>query len=289
MDTQQTPSLAPAALEARVAAFRNRPASPDDLAMLRLAVSCVDLTSLDGRETPEKINTLCSTACRPAEGAGPTAAVCVYPSFVAQARKALGAASPVRLASVVGFPTGQEPLELKLHQARNAMADGANEIDMVLNRQAFLAGEHARAREEVAAMVRLCGSRARVKVILETGELGSPANIRAAALLALGALRQGDFIKTSTGKVPVNATLESHQVMLEAIRDHHRATGVAVGIKPAGGIKSSQDALGYLAAVKATLGSAWLTPERYRFGASSLLNDLLLRIKSQTAPVHELG
>jgi len=257
--------------------------------MLRLAVSCVDLTSLDGRETPEKINPLCATARRPAEGEGPTAAVCVYPSFVAQARKALGAAGPVRLASVVGFPTGQEPLELKLHKARNAMVDGANEIDMVLNRQAFLAGEHARAREEVAAMVRLCGSRARVKVILETGELGGPANVRAASLLALGALRQGDFIKTSTGKVPVNATLESHQVMLEAIRDHHRATGVAVGIKPAGGIKTAQDALGYLAAVQATLGPAWLTPERYRFGASSLLNDLLLRIKSQTAPAPDLG
>jgi deoxyribose-phosphate aldolase len=202
--------------------------------------------------------------------------------MVRHARRALGPESPVRIASVAtAFPSGQTPLKSRLSEVRAAIGDGADEIDMVINRGAFLAGDFARVQDEIAAVVEACGERAALKVILEVSELETYDNIRAASMLALRAVRAGDFIKTSTGKTSGNATLGNHQVMLEAIRDHLLATGIAVGMKPAGGIRTAKQSLQFLVAVKETLGDAWLNNDRYRFGASSLLNDLLRQLRKE--------
>ena len=253
---------------------------------LKLAVSMVDLTTLEGKDTPGKVESLCVKALHPHDGSldvPPVAAVCVYPSMVRHARRALGADTPVRIASVAtAFPSGQAPLRTRLAEVKAAVADGADEVDMVINRGAFLAGEYARVQDEIEAVRDACGDAA-LKVILETSELETYDAIRAASFLALRVLREGDFIKTSTGKTSGNATLANNQVMLDAIRDHYLDTGVAIGMKPAGGIRTAKQALTFLVAVKETLGDAWLTNERYRFGASSLLNDLLRQlVKEQT-------
>ena len=247
---------------------------------LKLAVSMLDLTTLEGKDTPGKIESLCRKAVRPHDDpeVPPVAAVCVYPAMVRHARRALGADTPVRIASVAtAFPSGQMPLKTRLAEVRAAGADGADEIDMVINRGAFLAGEFQRVQDEIAAVVEACGDAA-LKVILETSDLETYDNIRAASFLAMRVLRAGDFIKTSTGKTTANATLGNNQVMLEAIRDFYLATGIPIGMKPAGGIRAAKHALQFLIAVKETLGDAWLTNERYRFGASSLLNDLLRQL-----------
>ena len=255
---------------------------------LRLAASMIDLTTLEGKDTPGKIASLCRKALRPHE---PTdvpqvAAVCVYPSMVKHAVKHLRH-SQIRVASVAtAFPSGQAPLKTRLAEVRQAVADGAHEIDMVINRGAFLAGELDLVQDEISAVLEACGP-STLKVILETSELETYDNIRAASFLAMRVLRPGDFIKTSTGKTSANATLANNQVMLDAIRDHYLDTGVAISMKPAGGIRTAKQALQFLVAVKETLGDAWLNNTRYRFGASALLNDIIRQIETQRSGAYQ--
>lgn len=248
---------------------------------LRLATSMIDLTTLEGKDTPGKVASLCQKALQPhdAPAIPQVAAVCVYPSMVRHAVRHLRGTA-VRVASVAtAFPSGQAPLKTRLAEVRHAVADGADEIDMVINRGAFLAGELDLVQDEIAAVRDACGD-STLKVILETSELETYDHIRAASFLAMRVLRPGDFIKTSTGKTSANATLGNNQVMIEAIRDHFLATGTAISMKPAGGIRTAKQALQFLVAVKETLGDAWLDNRRYRFGASSLLNDLLRQFET---------
>jgi len=246
---------------------------------LKLATTMVDLTTLEGKDTPGKVASLCLKALHPHDGSDipATAAVCVYPAMVKHAAKYVKGTS-VKIASVAtAFPSGQAPLKTRLAEVRAAVADGADEIDMVINRGAFLTGELTLVQDEIAAVLEACGE-CTLKVILETSELETYDNIRAASFLAMQVLRPGDFIKTSTGKTSANATLGNNQVMLEAIRDHFLATGIEIAMKPAGGIRTAKQALHFLVAVKETLGDAWLTNTRYRFGASALLNDLVRQL-----------
>lgn len=264
----------------RVARVRKRSIKADSkVALLRLALSMVDLTTLEGADSPERVRGLCHKALRPhppMPDLPSCAAVCVYPNMVPTARAVLGADSPVKLAAVAtAFPSGQLPLSLKLQEVSDTVSAGADEIDMVINRGAFLSGDYARVFDEIVAIKHACGD-AHLKVILETGELGTLDNVAAASRLAMAA--GGDFIKTSTGKIQPAATLEVTLVMFEAIREHFFETGVRVGMKPAGGIRTAKDALHYLALLAETLGSDWMTPEWFRFGASSLVNDLLRQL-----------
>jgi deoxyribose-phosphate aldolase len=244
---------------------------------IRLAVSMIDLTTLEGADTPGKVRHLCAKAVCPA----PTipeipsvAAVCVYPSLVTTVKAALDGTG-VKTASVAtGFPAGQISLEAKLMDTQDAVAAGADEIDMVISRDAFLAGDDARVMQEIAKVKDACGD-AHLKVILETAELGSYDHVRHASMIAMEA--GADFIKTSTGKASAGATPGVCLVMLEAIRDYADRTGRAVGFKAAGGVSTSKAALHRLVLVKETLGDEWLTPERTRIGASSVLNDLLMQ------------
>ncbi|GIV07620.1 MAG: 2-deoxyribose-5-phosphate aldolase [Fimbriimonadales bacterium] len=257
---------------------------------LRLAVSMCDLTTLEGADTVEKVRRLCSrarTPYTPRDGmpdaetvaAPPVAAVCVYPNFIAVAKEALQG-TPIKVAAVgTAFPSGQYPFHLRLADVKWAIREGADEIDMVINRGAFLQGNYRRVFDEIAKVKDACGESVHLKVILETGELGDYDAIRKASHIAL--MAGADFIKTSTGKIQPAATLPATLVMLEAIRDFYDATGCAVGMKPAGGIRAAKDALRYLVLLHETLGDEWLTPERFRFGASSLLNDLLRQLVKQ--------
>jgi deoxyribose-phosphate aldolase len=276
-------------IEERVAKYTSRSIKKSAKVWgLKLAVSMVDLTTLEGKDTPGKIASLCSKALHPSEDTHvpAVAAVCVYSAMVRHA-VAHAADSPVRVASVAtAFPSGQTPLRLRLAEVRAAVADGADEIDMVINRGAFLSGEFTEVRDEIAAVVEACGDAA-LKVILEVSELETYDAIRAASFLAMRTIRAGDFIKTSTGKTSLNATLGNNQVMLEAIRDFYLDTGVAIGMKPAGGIRTAKQALQFLIAVKETLGDAWLTNERYRFGASALLNDLLRQLEKEKTGAYQ--
>ncbi len=256
---------------------------------LRTAVTMVDLTTLEGKDTPGKVASLCQKAVAPSDDptVPPVAAVCVYPAMVRHARRALGPDAKVRIASVAtAFPSGQAPLRTRLAEVKAAVADGADEVDMVINRGAFLAGEYDRVQDEIAAVVTACGE-ATLKVILEVSELETYDKIRAASFLAMRVLRPGDFIKTSTGKTSLNATLGNNQVMLEAIRDFYLATGVPIAMKPAGGIRTAKQALQFLIAVKETLGDAWLNNRRYRFGASALLNDLLRQLEKERTGAYQ--
>jgi deoxyribose-phosphate aldolase len=255
---------------------------------LRTAVSMTDLTTLEGKDTPGKIESLCRKAVRPLDDPSvpSVAAVCVYPSMVRHA-KAHVAGTGVKVASVAtAFPSGQTHFRNRLAEVRGAVSDGADEVDMVINRGAFLAGDFARMQDEIAGVVEACGAAA-LKVILEVSELETFDQIRTASFLAMGVLRPGDFIKTSTGKTTLNATLGSNQVMIEAIRDFYADTGIPIGMKPAGGIKTAKQAIQYLIAVKETLGDAWLTRKRYRFGASSLLNDLLRQLEKERTGAYQ--
>jgi len=251
------------------------------VAALRLAVAVMDLTTLEGADTPGKVEALCAKARRPDPtdpSVPPVAAACVYPSMVATAKAAL-AGSSVRVASVAtAFPSGQSSLRVRLADVEDALAAGADEIDMVINRGAFLAGRHREVFDEITAVKAACGA-AHLKVILETGELGTYDNVRRASVLAMAA--GADFIKTSTGKVQPAATLPVALVMLEAIRDFHERTGRVVGFKPAGGVRTAKQAIQHLILVNETLGPDWLTPERYRIGASSLLNDCLMQLAKE--------
>ncbi|TLD71783.1 deoxyribose-phosphate aldolase [Phragmitibacter flavus] len=276
-------------VEERVAKFTTRSLKKGaKLFGLNLAVTMIDLTTLEGKDTPGKVESLCRKALRPMdrEDVPATAAVCVYPSMVRHAKKIVSGTS-VKVASVAtAFPSGQAPLKTRLEEVRTAVEDGADEIDMVINRGAFLCGELDLVQDEIGKVREACGA-ATLKVILETSELETYDNIRAASFLAMRVLRDGDFIKTSTGKTSANATLGNNQVMIEAIRDFYLATGVEIAMKPAGGIRSAKQALQFLVAVKETLGDAWLSNTRYRFGASSLLNDLLRQLEAQRTGAYQ--
>ena len=257
---------------------------------LKLAASMVDLTTLEGKDTPGKVASLCQKALCPHDpelGVPQVAAVCVYPAMVKHARKALGSDTAVRIASVAtAFPSGQAPLKTRLAEVKAAVADGADEIDMVINRGAFLSGEFGLMQDEIRAVVEACGQ-ATLKVILEVSELETYDNIRAASFLAMRVIREGDFIKTSTGKTSLNATLGNNQVMIEAIRDYYLDTGISIAMKPAGGIRTAKQALTFLIAIKETLGDAWLNHSRYRFGASALLNDLIRQIEKEKTGAYQ--
>ncbi len=276
-------------IEERVAKYATRSLKKNSkLFGLRLATTMVDLTTLEGKDTPGKVASLCQKALVPHDmgDVPPVAAVCVYPSMVKHAKKLVRGTS-VKVASVAtAFPSGQAPLKTRLAEVRTAMADGADEIDMVINRGAFLAGEFGLMQDEIAQVVEACGN-ATLKVILEVSELETYDNIRAASFLAMRVIRPNDFIKTSTGKTSINATLGNNQVMLEAIRDFYLDTGIAIAMKPAGGIRTAKQALHFLIAVKETLGDEWLNNRRYRFGASSLLNDLLRQLEKERTGAYQ--
>jgi deoxyribose-phosphate aldolase len=268
--------------EERAASLSRRSIKKDSkLWALDLAIRCCDLTTLEGSDSPGKVRQLASKAIRPAPG-DPSiphvAALCVYPNLVPTAVEALRG-SGVKVASVAtGFPSGQMPLELRLEEIERAIDAGADEIDIVISRGLFLAGDERSVFDEVASSKKAAGE-AHVKAILETGELGSYDRIRRAALVAMAA--GADTIKTSTGKVSPASTLPTALVMAEAIRDFEEYGGRAVGLKVAGGIRTAKDAIRYLVIVYETLGDDWLTPDRFRIGASSLLNDLLMQIDFQ--------
>lgn len=251
------------------------------------AISMVDLTTLEGMDTAGKVRALCAKALRP-DPTDPTApsvaAVCVYGDMVGVAREAVGDAIHVA-AVATAFPSGRASLEVKLLDTRDAVAAGADEIDMVIDRGAFLAGDYERVHDEIVAIKDACGS-AHLKVILETGELRTLDNVRRASWLAM--IAGADVIKTSTGKVTPAATPPVTLVMLEAVRDFHALTGRRIGVKAAGGIRTSKDAIKYLVLVNETVGEAWLTPDLFRFGASTLLNDLLLQ-RQRLATGHYSG
>ena len=248
---------------------------------LNMVLSMIDLTTLEGMDTPGKVRQLCYKARHlhdAVEGLPSVAAVCVYPNFVSVAKAEL-ADSEIKVASVAtAFPSGNSSLPIKLEDVALAVEAGADEIDMVISRGRFHAGDHQYVFDEIAAVKQACGS-ARLKVILETGELGTLDNVRLASDIAIEA--GADFIKTSTGKIKPAATMPVTLVMLEAIRDHHFKTGKMVGMKPAGGISKAKLALHYLIMVKETLGADWLTNQWFRFGASSLANDVLMQIVKQ--------
>ncbi len=272
-----------AGLEERAKRFTKRSIKADAKASgLRLAVSMMDLTTLEGSDTPGKVTALSQKALRPMPERYEVprcAAVCVYPNLVAHACEQLEG-SGVAVASVAtAFPSGQFPLEIKLKDVRDAVEAGAQEIDMVIDRGAFLSGRLKQVGDEIAAVKEVCGE-AHLKVIFETGELGTYGKVRQVSELAIA--RGADFIKTSTGKVSPAATLPVTLVMLEAVRDHFWATGQRIGIKPAGGIRTAKEALHYLVMVNEVLGEEWLTPDLFRFGASSLLGDVVLQIAKLT-------
>lgn len=251
------------------------------LAGMKLALSMIDLTTLEGKDTPGKVRQLCYKAMHLHDempGLPNVAAVCVYPTLVKTAKQTLGN-SGVKVASVAtGFPSGQTSLEIKISETKFAVGEGADEIDMVIPRGAFLAGEYNRVFDEIAIIKENCGS-ARLKVILETGELSTLDNIKKASILAIHA--GADFIKTSTGKISPAATQPVVLVMVQTIADHYRTTGKMVGMKPAGGISTSKMALQYLVMVREILGEKWLDSEWFRFGASSLANDILMQLRKE--------
>ncbi len=275
------------ALEGRAAELAKRSIKRESKVFaLELAIRMIDLTTLEGADTPGKVRALSAKATRPDpgdDGVPSVAAVCVYPSLVAVAKRAVRG-SGVRVASVAtAFPSGQASLEVKLADVRSAVDAGADEIDMVIDRGAFLSGRVGQVYDEVVAVKDACGD-AHLKVILETGELGTYDAVRRASLVAIAG--GADFIKTSTGKVSPAATLPVTLCMLEAIRDVHDETGLAIGMKPAGGIRTAKQAIQYLCLVHETLGVDWLTPDRFRLGASSLLNDLLLQLRKQRTGIY---
>jgi deoxyribose-phosphate aldolase len=268
------------AVEERAADLSRRSIKRESkLFALDLAVRMMDLTTLEGADTPGKVAALSSKAPDPSDlTVPPVAAVCVYPNLVPHALERVGD-SGVKVASVAtAFPSGQSPLEIKVEEAALVAEVGAHEIDMVIDRGAFLSGNYAKVYDEVRRVKEVCGE-AHLKVILETGELGTYDNVRRASLLAVAG--GADFIKTSTGKIQPAATLPVTLVMLEAIRDVYEETGRRVGMKPAGGIRYAKQAVQYLVLLNETLGPEWLTPDLFRFGASSLLNDILLQIRKE--------
>jgi deoxyribose-phosphate aldolase len=269
-------------LEERAASLAKRSIKKDaKLWALDLAIRSMDLTTLEGSDTVGKIVAICAKAVRPDPldaSIPPVAAVCLYPQLVAVALEQLEGTG-VKVASVAGgFPSGLGPLDARLQEIRDVAEAGADEIDMVLNRSHFLGGRYAQAFEEIVAAREAAGT-AHLKVILETGELGSYDRVRQASMLAMAA--GADFIKTSTGKIAVSATLPVALCMMEAARDFHGDTGRMVGIKVAGGVRTAKQAIQNLVLLHETLGSGWMTPDLFRIGASSLLNDVLMQIEKE--------
>ncbi len=270
------------ALEERAATLARRSIKREaKLFALDLAVRVMDLTTLEGADTPGKVSALASKGIRPdpADLSVPSvAAICIYPNLVPTAVERTRGTS-VKVASVAtAFPSGQAPTHVKVAEVRDVVEMGADEVDMVIDRGAFLSGRYAKVYDEIVQVKEACGE-AHLKVILETGELGTYDNVRRASLLAMAA--GADFVKTSTGKLPSSATLPVTLVMLEAIRDVYEETGRRVGMKAAGGIRQAKQAVQYLVQLHETLGPEWLTPDLYRLGASTLLNDVLMQIRKE--------
>ena len=287
-DLSQVALVDEVGVKERAARFQTRSIKKESkMAALKMVLSMIDLTTLEGQDTPGKVRQLCQKAIHLHDsipGLPHVAAVCVYPTMVGVAKKALGNHS-INVASVAtAFPSGMSSRQIKLEETRIAVEDGADEIDMVISRGAFLRGEYSYVFDEIAAIKEACGD-AHLKVILETGELGTLDRVRRASVLAMHA--GGDFIKTSTGKIQPAATLPVTLVMLQAIRDYFYETGRMVGMKPAGGISNAKLAIHYLVMLRETLGNAWMTPEWYRFGASSLANDVLMQIQKQATGVYQ--
>ncbi len=283
-----SPSIDKVGVEERVSRFQSRSIKTTaKMQGLKMVLSMIDLTTLEGKDTPGKVKQMCFKAAHLHDGHPglPTvAAVCVYPSMVGLAKSIVGAHG-IKVASVsTAFPSGQAPLEVKLADTKYAVDHGADEIDMVISRGKFLAGEHSFVFDEIAAIKEVCGA-ARLKVILETGELATLDNVRRASDIAIYA--GADFIKTSTGKIQPAATLQVTYTMLQAIRDYYDETGIMVGMKPAGGISNSKLALHNLVMVKEVLGHEWLTNKWFRFGASSLANDVLMQILKTESGVYQ--
>lgn len=287
----QSPSVDQVGAEERVARFCTRSIKKESkMYALKMALNMIDLTTLEGKDTEAKVKQLCYKAMHlhdqaPQHLSIPSvAAVCVYPVFVATAKRALSG-SAVKVASVAtAFPSGQAPIDVKIRDTKFAVESGADEVDMVISRGEMLRGNESYVFDEIAAIKEACGQ-ARLKVILETGELNNLDMIRRASDIAMYA--GADFIKTSTGKISPASTMPVVLTMLEAIRDFYKTTGVMVGMKPAGGISNSKAALQYLVMVKETLGQAWLNNNWFRFGASSLANDLLMQIMKETSGVYQ--
>jgi deoxyribose-phosphate aldolase len=276
------------ALEERAATLAKRSIKRESkLQALDLAIRVIDLTTLEGADTPGKVSALASKALRP-DPTDPTippvAALCVYPNLVPVAVERLRGSS-VKVASVAtAFPSGQSPLDVKITETRDVVEAGADEVDMVIDRNAFLSGRYAKVYDEIVRTKEACGD-AHLKVILETGELGTYDNVRRAALLSIAA--GADFVKTSTGKISPAATLPVTLCLLEVVRDVYDETGRRIGVKAAGGIRQAKQAIQYLVLVHETLGTEWLTPDLFRLGASSLLNDVLMQIRKQRTGLYQ--
>jgi len=287
-DLSRSPTIDQIGVEERVERLQKRSIKKSaKVHALKLALSMIDLTTLEGADSPGKVRQLCSKA-KHLHDALPdlphVAAVCVYPTMVKIAKEAL-AGTNVKVAAVAtGFPSGQYPRETKIADTKFAVAEGADEIDMVISRGHFLAGDFGFVFDEIVAIKEACGA-AHLKVILETGELGTLDSVRRASDLAMHA--GADFIKTSTGKVTPAATQPVTLVMLEAIRDFYYATGKKIGMKPAGGISTAKTALQYLVMLRETLGQDWLTPDLYRIGASRLANDILMQLAKEKSGVYQ--
>ncbi len=287
-DLSRVPAVDEVGVNERVARFQSRSIKKSSkVEALKLILSMIDLTTLEGQDTPGKVRQLCQKAIHlhdSTPGLPHVAAVCVYPTMVGIAKEALHGYD-INIASVAtAFPSGQAPLSVKLDDTKMAVAEGASEIDMVISRGAFLAGDYRHVFDEIVAVKEACGD-AHLKVILETGELGTLDRVRKASVLAMHA--GADFIKTSTGKIQPAATMQVTLVMLQAIRDFYHETGKMVGMKPAGGISTAKLAVHYLVMLRETLGNAWMTPEWFRFGASSLANDVLMQIMKQSTGLYQ--
>lgn len=295
LDTKTTPRfiakpIDQTGVEERCARFQTRSIKTHTkIQGLKMALSMIDLTTLEGKDTEGKVRQMCYKAAHLHDampGLPTVAAVCVYPTFVKLAKSLVGDAG-IKVASVAtAFPSGQSFSEYKIDETKRAVEAGADEIDMVISRGRFHAGDYAYVHDEIAAVKEACG-KARLKVILETGELGTLDKVALASRIAIEA--GADFIKTSTGKIKPAATMPVTLVMLEVIRDHYFATGNMVGMKPAGGISNAKLALHYLVMVKETLGEDWLDKQWFRFGASSLANDILKQLVKQDTGIYQSG
>jgi deoxyribose-phosphate aldolase len=293
-DFRLSPRIDQVGVEERVSRFTKRSIKKESkVAGLKMALSMIDLTTLEGKDTAGKVKQLCYKAMHPHDAYSPlsgdaalptVAAICVYPSMVKIAKKALEG-SKIKVASVAtGFPSGQTPRDVKIRDTKYAVSEGADEVDMVISRGKFLAGEYNFVFDEIASIKEACGD-ARLKVILETGELITLDKVRRASDLAMHA--GADFIKTSTGKIQPAATMPVTLVMLEAIKDFYYSTGKMIGMKPAGGISKSKAALHYLVMVNEVLGEDWLTNHWFRFGASSLANDILMQLVKEKTGLYQ--
>ena len=283
-----SPSVDQVNVEERVSRFTKRSIKTESkVYALKLALSMMDLTTLEARDTPGKVKQLCMKAMHPHDGLTDipsVAAVCVYPNLVRVAKEALKG-SKVKVASVAtAFPSGMSTRKVKIEETKFAVNEGADEIDMVISRGHFLAGEYDYVFDEIAAVKEACGN-AHLKVILETGELSTLDNVRKASDLAMYA--GADFIKTSTGKIQPAATLPVTLVMFQAISDFYYKEGKMIGMKPAGGISNSKLAIQYLVMLRETLGEAWMNPDYFRFGASALANDVLMQLVKQQTGVYQ--